>query len=48
MFLSSKDVTSREINWDNVKYIPRTLHNEISKSFKPIIGDIFLAKNGTT
>jgi type I restriction enzyme S subunit len=24
------------------------LHNEISKSFKPIIGDIFLAKNGTT
>lgn len=48
IFLSSKNVTSGKIDWDNVKYIPEGLHNELYKRLKPKKGDILLAKNGTT
>ncbi len=47
-FISSKDVTTKEINWKNIKYIPKSLHMKISKNFNPEIWDIFLAKNWTT
>ena len=48
IFLSSKDVTERKIDWDNVKYIPKTLHEQLYKRLKPRKNDILLAKNGTT
>ena len=47
-FLSSKDVTSRYIDWDNNKYIPYTLHEQLHARISPRKGDILLAKNGTT
>ncbi len=48
IFLSSKDVTEHKIDWDNVKYIPETLHEQLYKRLKPQKNDILLAKNGTT
>ena len=48
MFLSSKNVTTGKIDWDNVMYIPESLHNELYKRIKPQMDDILLAKNGTT
>ncbi|HDK7155201.1 TPA: restriction endonuclease subunit S [Clostridium botulinum] len=48
VFLSSKNVTSKKIDWNNVKYIPEELHKELSKRLKPQKNDILLAKNGTT
>ena len=47
-FISSKDVTSGHICWDNIKYIPPYLHDELYKRLAPQKGDILLAKNGTT
>lgn len=47
-FLSAKDVTTGTINWDNIKYIPLELHNQLIKRVKPQKNDILLAKNGTT
>lgn len=48
MFLSSKDVTTGYIAWDDVKYIPHELHKILSKRVSPKINDVLLAKNGTT
>lgn len=48
IFLSSKDVTERKINWDDVKYIPNSLHEKLCKRLSPKKNDILLAKNGTT
>ncbi len=48
IFLSSKNVTTGKIDWDNVMYIPESLHNELYKRIKPQRDDILLAKNGTT
>lgn len=48
IFLSSKDVTERKIDWNNVKYIPVSLHEKLCKRLKPRKNDILLAKNGTT
>ena len=48
IFLSSKNVTTGKIDWDNVMYIPESLHNELYKRIKPQKDDILLAKNGTT
>ena len=48
IFLSSKNVTSGKIDWDNVKYIDEAQHLEMHKRIAPKIGDILLAKNGTT
>lgn len=47
-FLSSKDVTTRQINWDNIKFIDRKLHEELYSRLAPKRYDILLAKNGTT
>ncbi len=48
VFLSSKNVTSGKIDWENIKYISEELHNELSKRIAPVRNDILLAKNGTT
>ena len=48
IFLSSKDVTMRKINWENTKKIPKQLHEILSVRLKPKLNDILLAKNGTT
>lgn len=48
IFLSSKDVVNRKINWEQVKYIPQSLHDVLSSRLKPQRNDILLAKNGTT
>jgi len=48
IFLSSKNVTSEKIDWDNVVYIPEELHHELYKRVSPQRDDILLAKNGTT
>lgn len=47
-FLSSKDISGGYINWDNIKYITKELHEELYKNTQPHKGDILLAKNGTT
>ena len=48
IFLSSKNVTSGKIDWNNTMYIPESLHQELYSRLAPKIGDILLAKNGTT
>ena len=48
IFLSSKDVTERKIDWDNVKHIPQSLHEKLYARLSPRKNDILLAKNGTT
>lgn len=48
VFLSSKNVTTGVIDWENVKYIPTELHEKLYKTLSPQINDILLAKNGTT
>lgn len=48
IFLSSKNVTTGVINWDDIMYIPENLHNELQARLAPQLNDILLAKNGTT
>ena len=48
IFLSSRNVTSGKIDWDNIKYIDEKQHLEMHKRVAPRVGDILLAKNGTT
>ena len=48
IFLSSKNVTSRKIDWENVRYIDESQHLQMQKRIAPRVGDILLAKNGTT
>ena len=48
IFLSSKNVTSWKIDWDNIKYIDEEQHQKMYSRLRPRIGDILLAKNGTT
>ena len=48
IFLSSKNVTTGKIDWENIMYIPESLHEELYNRLAPIKGDILLAKNGTT
>ena len=48
IFLSSKDVTSHKIDWDNAKRIPLSLHEKLYSRLSPRKNDILLAKNGTT
>ena len=45
VFLSSKNVTTGKIDWENVKYIPEELHTELYKRLAPQYNDILLAKN---
>ena len=48
IFLSSKNVTTWKIDWNNVKYIDEKQHIEMSKRITPQKWDILLAKNWTT
>ena len=48
IFLSSRNVTSGTIDWENIKYIDEKQHLEMHKRVAPRVGDILLAKNGTT
>lgn len=48
IFVSSKNVTSRKIDWKNVKYVDESQHTEMQKRLSPKVGDVLLAKNGTT
>ena len=48
IFLSSKNVTTGRIDWENIKYIDEAQHIEMHKRVAPRPGDILLAKNGTT
>lgn len=48
VFLSSRNVTSGKIDWENIKYIDEKQHVEMHRRVAPRIGDILLAKNGTT
>jgi type I restriction enzyme S subunit len=48
VFLSSKNVTSGKIDWENIKYIDTAQHLEMHRRVAPRVGDILLAKNGTT
>jgi type I restriction enzyme, S subunit len=48
IFLSSRNVTSGVINWDNIKYIDEKQHLEMQKRVSPRVNDVLLAKNGTT
>jgi len=47
-FISAKDVTTKKICWDNIKYIIPELHEELYARLAPQMDDILLAKNGTT
>jgi len=48
LFLSSRNVTSGKIDWENVKYIDSKQHADMQKRVSPRLNDILLAKNGTT
>jgi type I restriction enzyme M protein len=48
IFLSSRNVTKRKVDWDNIKFIPEKLHLELQKRISPKLNDVLLAKNGTT
>lgn len=46
-FLRVVDIQSTEIDWENVKWIPKYEHDELIKRCKPEKGDVLLSKNGT-
>ena len=48
VFLSSRNVTSGKIDWKKIKYIDEAQHLQMHKRVAPRLGDILLAKNGTT
>ena len=48
VFLSSRNVVSETIDWDDVRFIPHALHVELHRRVAPRLGDVLLAKNGTT
>ncbi len=45
-FISAKDVNGGFINWENIKYIPHTLHEELYSRLAPQVDDVLLSKNG--
>ncbi len=45
-FLSSKDVMTQKINWDDIKYIPAVLHEKLYSVIQPKRNDILMSKNG--
>jgi type I restriction enzyme S subunit len=47
VFLSSKNVVSGKIDWENVKRIPGWLHTELHGRLSPQRGDLLLAKSTT-
>lgn len=47
-FISGGNIRPNGINFENVKYISKELHQELSKRCKPEINDILYTKGGTT
>lgn len=47
-FLSSKDITKGYIDWTDIKYVTKAVHEKLQKETQVRRGDILLAKNGTT
>ena len=47
-FLSSKDITKGYIDWTDIKYVTKAVHEKLQKETQIRRGDILLAKNGTT
>mgnify|MGYP003289400044 CR=1 FL=1 len=45
-FLSSKDVMTQKICWDNIKYISSELHEKLYVVIQPQRNDILMSKNG--
>ena len=45
-FLSSKDVMTQKICWDEIKYIPAELHEKLYATIRPMRNDILMSKNG--
>lgn len=45
-FLSSKDVMTQKINWDDIKYIVAELHEKLYSVIQPRRNDILMSKNG--
>lgn len=45
-FLSSKDVMTQKIDWTDIKYIPKDLHEKLYVTIKPQRNDILMSKNG--
>ena len=45
--MSAKNISSREIDWDNTKFISKEEQLELVKRCNPEVGDILLAKSGT-
>jgi len=45
-FLSSKDVMTQKICWDEIKYIPAELHEKLYATIQPMRNDILMSKNG--
>ena len=45
-FLSSKDVMTQKIDWTDIKYIPKELHEKLYATIKPQRNDILMSKNG--
>ncbi len=48
IFLSSRNVKRKKVDWENIKYIDESQHQAMQKRLSPRLGDILLAKNGTT
>jgi type I restriction enzyme S subunit len=48
IFLSAKNITTGKINWNDIMYIPKSLHDELYSRVSPKMNDILLAQNGTT
>src|SRR5690554_2452906 len=46
-FLRVTDLHNKEIDTQNIKYIPREEHEELIKRCHPQKGDLLLSKNGT-
>ncbi|MCB8788926.1 restriction endonuclease subunit S [Planktothrix agardhii] len=47
-FITGGNVRPEGIDFENVKYISKELHEELSKRCKPEVGDIIYTKGGTT
>lgn len=45
-FISAKDVTTQKIDWSDIKYIEKNLHETLYKRIAPQKFDILLSKNG--
>lgn len=45
-FLSSKDVMTQKICWEDIKYIPAELHEKLYAAIQPKRNDILMSKNG--